>query len=105
MAVGYGKLRPAFLDPSPASGAHRAIGDAAVAVTLVVAVMCIGYFGWDDGGLHAVLGAILLAVLALKIAVVRSWIRGSRALPLLGATVLSLFAATWAASAGDFLFG
>jgi hypothetical protein len=41
MAVGYGKLRPRFLDGRVASFAHRAIGDALIVVVVVVAVMCV----------------------------------------------------------------
>ncbi len=45
----------------------------------------------------------LLAVLALKVAVVRRGLGMSRALPLLGMTVFALLAVTWASSAGGFL--
>ena len=40
IAVGYGKLRPRFLDARPASFAHRAAGDAIVVMVVVVALMC-----------------------------------------------------------------
>jgi Family of unknown function (DUF6529) len=105
MAVGYGRLRLPFLRPGPASAAHRAAGDAIVAVTVVVALMCLSYFGLseDDGRAHAILGAVLLTVIALKIAVLRRWHSLSRYLPLLGISVLVLFALTWATSAGSFL--
>ena len=107
MAVGYRKLRPPFLGAAPASAAHRALGDAIVVVTLAVAFMCLTYFGFDEGEsvLHAVTGFLLLAVLAVKIAVVRWWHGMSRFLPVLGICVLLLFAVTWASSAGDFLIG
>jgi hypothetical protein len=105
MAVGYGKLRPPFLSARPASSAHRAIGDAIVLVTVLVALMCLSYFGLmeDDSVLHAVSGALLLVVIAFKIAVIRWWHGLGRYLPVLGLTVLVLFAFTWATSAGDFL--
>jgi hypothetical protein len=106
MAVGYGKVRPPFLGADPASATHRAIGDTIVLVTLVVAGACLAYYGFDDdGGAHAIFGTALLAVLAVKIAVVRWGGRISRLLPLLGLTVFTLFAVTWATSAGSFLFG
>ena len=105
IAVGYGKLRPPFLGAGEASFAHRALGDAIVAVTVVVAVMCLTYFELGDGTVHAVAGALLLAVAALKIVVLRWWRAMDRFLPLLGISVLVLFALTWASSAGDFLVG
>jgi hypothetical protein len=105
MAVGYGKLRPSFLAPAPASAAHRAIGDSIVVITVLVAIMCLTYFGFeeDESTVHAVAGIVLLAVLALKITVIRRWHRLSHLLPVLGISVLLLFALTWLTSAGDFL--
>jgi Family of unknown function (DUF6529) len=107
MAVGYGKVRPPFLGAGPASATHRAVGDTIVVVTLVVAGACLSYYGFDDdGGAHAIFGTALLAVLGLKIAVVRWGGSGiSRFLPLLGLSVFTLFAITWTTSAGSFLFG
>ena len=105
MAVGYGKLRPPFLGAAEASFAHRAAGDGIVAVTVVVAVMCLSFFELGEGVVHAVAGALLLAVVALKIIVLRWWRTMDRFLPLLGISVLVLFALTWAGSAGDFLIG
>lgn len=65
MSVGWGKVRVPFLKARPASFAHRAIGDAIVVITLIVALMCVGYFGFDDdGAFHAVTGALLISVLA-----------------------------------------
>jgi Kef-type K+ transport system membrane component KefB len=104
IAVGYGRLRPSFLQARPASRAHRAIGDALLVLIVVVAVMCVAVYGWeDDGGTHAVAGAILLGVLFAKVLVVRAGGRLGRLLPLLGAAVFALLAVTWLASAGDFL--
>jgi hypothetical protein len=112
MAVGYGKLRLPFLRPKPASFTHRASGDTVVLLTLVVAFMCVSYFGFDDSGgdegpvtVHAVAGGLLLAVLALKIVVIRWWHRMGRYLPVLGLSVLVLFLITWVASAGNYLWG
>jgi hypothetical protein len=46
-----------------------------------------------------------MAVLALKIVVVRWWRQMGRFLPALGLSVFVLFAITWVSSAGDLLFG
>jgi Family of unknown function (DUF6529) len=104
MAVGYGKVRLPFLGPRPASKAHRAIGDSIVAVTLVVAVMCIGYFGFeDDASVHILLACALIAVLGFKILVVRRLHRLGHLLPTLGITVFLLFWATWLSAAAEHL--
>ena len=104
IAVGYGKLRPWFLEPGPAASAHRASGDTILVLLVVVAAMCLGYFEIeDDGVFHAVTGAALLAVLGLKVVVIRRWHAAGRFLPVLGITVFLLLAATWASTAGAFL--
>ena len=103
MAVGYGKLRLRFLEPGPATRAHRAIGGTIVVVSLLVAAMCLAYFELDETAAHAVVASALLAVLALKLVVVRRWHSAGRFLPLLGITVFVLFGLTWLTSAGDFL--
>ena len=103
IAVGYGKLRLGVLEPRPASGAHRAGGDAIVVLVAVVATMCLSYFGFEEAGLHAAAGIALVAVLALKVAVLRRWHALGRYLPVLGMTVFALLAVTWLSSAGDFL--
>jgi hypothetical protein len=103
IAVGYGKLRPPFLAAPPATQAHRAVGDSIVVLLVVVAVMCVGYFGFEEGGLHVVAAIALLVVLALKILVVRRWHAMNRFLPALGVSVWLLLAVTWLTSAGDFL--
>jgi hypothetical protein len=104
MAVGYGRLRLPFLEPLPASKAHRAIGDSIVAVTVTVAVMCIGYFGFeDDSAVHILLACALLAMLGFKILVVRRLHGLDRLLPALGITVFLLFWATWLSAAAEHL--
>ena len=104
MAVGYGKLRLRVLEQGPASATHRAVGDTIVVVAVIVAFMCLAYFGFeDDAGLHAVSGTLLLIVLAFKVAVVRWWHGLGRYLPILGLSVFALFTITWLSSAGDFL--
>ena len=104
IAVGYGKVRLSFLGPRPAALAHRAVGDAIVVMVVVVALMCLSYFGFgEDTTLHVLAATALLVVLALKIAVVRWWHGLGRLLPLLGVSVFGLLAVTWLTSAGDFL--
>ena len=115
IAIGYGKLRLPFLRPKPASTTHRAVGDTIVPITLLVGVMCLSYFGIEDGIehagegeqgrvlLHTVAGFALVGVIALKIVVVRWWHRMNRFLPLLGLSVLTLFVITWLSSAGAYI--
>lgn len=104
IAVGYGKLRPPFLGARPATRTHRAVGDTIAALLVITAVMCVGYFGFeDDASLHMVAAVALLTVLALKIAVIRWWQAMGRFLPALGLSVWILLALTWLTSAGDFL--
>lgn len=112
MAVGYGKVRPRFLQPKSASVAHRGIGDAIVVLAVVVAAMCLGVFGIgeavDEGAttvVHAIAGALVLAVLGLKLLVLHRWHHLGRYLPVLGLSVFALFAVTWLTSAGDRLAG
>ena len=106
IAVGYGKLRPRFLASPAASLTHRASGDVILVLVVVVALACMAHFGFDDdGGLHAVTGALLLVVLALKVAVIRWWHDLGRLLPVLGSTVFVLLDLTWLTSAGHFLGG
>ena len=113
MAVGYGKVRLPFLKPRPASFTHRASGDTIVLITLLIAVMCLSYFGWDDSShsddesssLHAIAGILLIGVLGLKIVVIRWWHRMGRFLPALGMTVLLLFLVTWFGSVGNYFWG
>jgi hypothetical protein len=105
-AVGYGWLRAPFLSSAPALWTHRASGDTIALLTVAVAVMCIGYYGFDfgdDGGTHAVVAVGVLGVLATKIVVVRAGGRLGRLLPLLGVSLLVLLGITWLTSAGNFL--
>lgn len=101
--VAYGWLRLPFLEAATASWTHRASGDAIVVLTILVATACIAFYGFEEGGAHAVFGCALLGTIALKIVAVRAGGRLSRLLPLLGVSVLALFGLTWLTSAGDFL--
>jgi Family of unknown function (DUF6529) len=104
IAVGYGKVRLPFLAARPAALTHRAIGDGLVVLTVLVALMCLSVYGFDEGGVHAIAGVAVLCVLAIKVAVVR-WggLTLGRLLPLLGLTVFALLTIAWATTAGDFL--
>jgi hypothetical protein len=103
IGVGYGRLRPPFLAPRPASQAHRAIGDTLAALIALVALACLAQYGFeDDYAAHAIAGAALVGALALKILVLRSH-RGGRLLPLLGTSVLALIAFAWLTSTGGLL--
>ncbi len=102
-AVAYGWIRVRFLEAAVASWVHRASGGAIVVLTILVATACLSFYGFEEGGAHAVFGCVLLGAIALKILVVRAGGAFSRLLPLLGVSVLTLFALTWLTSAGDFL--
>ncbi|HET6831845.1 MAG TPA: DUF6529 family protein [Solirubrobacterales bacterium] len=105
MAVGYGKVKPRFLGGRAASFAHRAIGDALVVIVVVVAVMCVSYFGIeDDAAVHSGAAVLLLVALAMKVGVVRGLPRLHRFLPVLGLTIWVLIGVVFATSAGDFLW-
>jgi hypothetical protein len=115
MAVGYGKVRPPFLTSASASVTHRAVGDAIVALVVVVGLFCLGYYGIEDSvrdgapgpegraTLHVTASFALVGVLAVKLLVLHRWERAQRFLPLLGVSVLTLFFVTWLSSAGAFL--
>ena len=105
IAVGYGKIRLPFLANPAAMRAHRAVGDTIFAIAIITGLMCLSVYGFeDDGGVHAIAGAIVLGVLVVKTCIVRSdSLKIGRLLPPLGIVVFVLFMVTWATSAGDFL--
>jgi hypothetical protein len=117
MAVGYGKLNLPFLKGKAASMTHRAVGDSILLITVLVALMCIGYFEVEDGieharneettraTIHVFAGFTLIGVLALKVIVIRWWHSMGRFLPHLGITVFALFLITWITSAGNYFWG
>jgi Family of unknown function (DUF6529) len=102
-AVAYGRLRPRFLEAGVASWFHRASGDAILLVVAAIATACVSYYGFEDGGLHAIAACALLAVLAAKVVAVRIGGRIGRLLPLLGIALFAALTVTWLTSAGDFL--
>jgi Family of unknown function (DUF6529) len=102
-AVSYGKVRPRFLESGPATWAHRASGDTILVLAVLVAVACISFYGFEEGGAHAVFGCLVLAALAAKVVAVRAGGSSSPLLPWIGIALFGLLAATWLTSAGDFL--
>ncbi len=106
IAVAYGRVRlPALAAPS-AGIAHRAAGDTIAALLAFLAVACLAAYGFeDDMLLHGIAGAALVALLIVKVAVVRRGLGMSRGLPLFGLTVFALLAVTWATSAPELLGG
>jgi hypothetical protein len=102
-AIAYRRLRPRFLESHTASWVHRASGDTILVLTVLVATACISFYGFEEGGAHAVAGCVLLGLIALKVVAVRAGGRLSRLLPLLGVSLFAAFALTWVTSAGDFL--
>ena len=102
-AISYGKVRPRFLQSGPATWVHRASGDTVLVLAVLVAIACVSFYGFEDGGAHAVFGCLVLAALAAKVLAVRIGGSSSPLLPWIGIALFALFAATWLTSAGDFL--
>jgi len=102
-AVSYGKVRPRVLESGPATWAHRAVGDTLLVLAVLVAVACIAYYGFEEGGAHAVFGCLVLGALAAKVLAVRVGGSSSPLLPWIGIALFALLTATWLTSAGDFL--
>ena len=102
-AIGYRKLP--LMEAKPAFFTHRASGDMIAVLLVLVALACLAAFGLeDDYVLHGAAGIGAVAVLAIKVCVVRTGI-GSRALPYLGVTLFLLVAVTWFTVTPDFLAG
>jgi len=102
-AVAYERIRLPFLSSHAASWTHRASGDAIVALVLVIATMCIAFYGFEEGGAHTVAGLAVLGLIAAKVLAVRVGGRLGRLLPLLGISLAAFLAIAWLTSAGDFL--
>jgi uncharacterized membrane protein len=102
-AVSYRKVRSRFLESGPATWVHRATGDTILVLAVLVAIACISFYGWEEGGAHAIFGCLVLAALAAKVLAVRIGGSSSPLLPWIGVLLFGLFVATWLTSAGDFL--
>jgi hypothetical protein len=102
-AVSYGKVRPRALESGPATWAHRAVGATLLVLAGRVAVACIAFYGFEEGGAHAVFGCLVLGALAAKVLAVRVGGSSSPLLPWIGIALFGLLMATWLTSAGDFL--
>jgi hypothetical protein len=102
-AIGYRKLP--IIAARPAIFTHRASGDMIATLVIIVALMCVAAFGFeDDYALHNLAGIGAVAILTIKVAVLRTG-RGGRFLPLLGLTLFALLAVTWFTVTPDFLAG
>jgi hypothetical protein len=102
-AIGYRKLP--LINAKAAFFTHRASGDAIALLIVVVALMCLAVFGFeDDYALHIAAAIGALCVLAIKIFVVRSG-KGGQFLPYLGTLLFLLLAVTWFTVVPDFLAG
>jgi hypothetical protein len=103
-AIGYRKLP--VMDAKPAFFTHRASGDALVVIMVIVALMCLAAYGFeDDSSAHFLAGVALGVALAVKISVIRFFPRAGGLLPYLGVTVFVLLAVTWFTSVPGFLGG
>jgi len=102
-AVSYGRVRPRFFESGPATWAHRAVGDTLLVLAVAVAIACITFYGFEEGGAHAVFGCLVLGALAAKVLAVRVGGSSSPLLPWVGIALFALLTATWLTSAGDFL--
>lgn len=99
-AIGYGRVR--VMGSRPALFTHRASGDAIVVIVAVVALFCLGAYGFDDdAGAHAAFGVALAVAIAVKVAIVRGLLPFGRALPYLGTAVFALVTAKLGPDAED----
>jgi hypothetical protein len=102
-AIGYRKLP--IIDAQPAFFTHRASGHVIAILFVLVALACLAVFGFeDDHVVHGVAGIGAVAVLALKVSLIRSG-RAGWALPYLGVTLFTLIAVTWLTVTPEFLSG
>jgi hypothetical protein len=102
-AIGYRKLP--IIDAQPAFFTHRASGHVIAILFVLVALACLAVFGFeDDYVVHGVAGIGAVAVLALKVSLIRSG-RAGWALPYLGVTLFTLIAVTWLTVTPEFLSG
>lgn len=110
--VAYGKVKLPFLGTAPAARAHRFIGDSAVVIIVLVALVCLGYYGLGEASeetsymVHAVAGFALIGLLAVKIVIIRSgnysW---GRILPFVGTGILLALAVVWTTVAPEIISG
>lgn len=89
---------------------HRLVGYTAGVIAVAIGLLtCIGIFGFGTdtprSALHSTLGAALLIMLIVKIAVVRYFPAQRRHLKLIGEAVLVLFILVFATSAVPYLWG
>ena len=103
-SVAYGKVRTRLLESGLASWTHRASGDVALVLAVLVAIACISVYGFDDdSGGHTAFGIAVLVALALKVLAVRIGGALSKLLPYLGVGLFAALGGAWLTSAGEFL--
>jgi hypothetical protein len=102
-AIGYRKLP--IIDAQPAFFTHRASGHVIAILFALVALACLAAYGFeDDYVVHGAAGAGAVAVLAVKVSLIRSG-KAGWALPYLGVTLFTLIAVTWFTVTPEFLAG
>jgi hypothetical protein len=102
----YGRLPWVGVAPPAISPAHRAIGVAAILLTIPIAYHCAFAYGVQTTldsriAVHSVAGCFLYGAFAAKLALVHSprWRVPRWALPLLGGTLVATVAVLWYTSA------
>src|SRR6202171_1421737 len=110
-AVFYGKVRVPILAGRVAAVTHRSSGDAICVVVVLIGLACLSGYQIGDALEHRgirvaahVVVTLLLAVLAVKVMIVRfGGRRASQLLPYFGGSVLLLLIGSWATSSLFFL--
>ena len=102
-AIGYRKLP--IIEAGSAFFTHRASGHVIAILFSLVALACLAAYGFeDDYRLHGLAGIGAVAVLIVKVSLIRSG-RAGWALPYLGVTLFTLIAITWFTVTPEFLSG
>ena len=102
----YGRLPFVAIAPPQVGPIHRAIGAAAILLTIPIAYHCAFAYGVQTKidtriAVHSVLGCFLYGVFVAKVLLVHSpgWRVPGWALPLLGGTLVATVAVLWYTSA------
>ena len=100
----YGRLPGVGLAPRPVARTHRAIGVAAVLLTLPIAYHCAFAYGVQTHletriAVHSIAGCFFYGAFVAKLVVVRSQRLPGYALPLAGGILVTVVAVLWYTSA------